>query len=52
MFIVGGLDEGSVVNVIFFAFLAKPTHKALLFDAMSGEERDISPKFLTFVPWK
>ena len=46
----GGLEEGRVVRLIDVAFLAKPTHKALLVEAMSGDERLISDKFFTLVP--
>ena len=46
----GGLEDGRVVRFIDLAFLAKPTHKALLVEAMSGDERLISDKFFTLVP--
>ena len=32
----GGLEDGRVVRFIDLAFLAKPTHKALLEEAISG----------------
>ena len=46
----GGLEDGRVVRLIDVAFLAKPTHKALLVEAMSGDERLTSDRFFTLVP--
>ena len=47
---VGGLEEGRVVKFIDFAFLASPTHNALLFVDISGEDKEISDSCFTEVP--
>ena len=49
---IGGLDEGRVVRFILLAFLAKPTQRALLSVAISGDDKLISDKLLTPVSVK
>ena len=47
---VGGLEEGRVVKFIDLAFRASPTHNALLFVAISGDDKLISDNCFTEVP--